>query len=325
MKRIGVLSVVVSALVFLLQGAARCQEQSSSYTVSVVAARTSIFSGQEVEVTLSVANESDRPGPVINRSDLVGEKSFVCAAPPTSGSGEWRGEWATAAAPTPKGKLSLFPGETFTMSTVLSFPAAVTEGVRAVYLEWRGRGGALEGLRSDQLMFAIQDGTKPVATVDTSMGSIVLELWPDKAPNHVANFVDLAQKQFWDSKVFHRVIRGFMVQTGCPNGDGTGGPGYTIPDEFNETPFKKGVLGMAKTGAPDSAGSQFFVCVGDALHLNNKYTAFGRVLEGQDVADRISNVATAENDRPAEVIRVKRVRVALPKRYVNPEITKTGK
>ncbi|MAG56773.1 MAG: peptidylprolyl isomerase [Planctomycetes bacterium] len=181
----------------------------------------------------------------------------------------------------------------------------------------------MKDFRSNQVVLTLQDGKRPIATVETSEGTIVLELWPEKAPNHVANFITLAnERKFYDKRIFHRVIRGFMVQTGCPEGTGTGSPGYTIPDEFNDTSFRKGILGMAKTGAPNSAGCQFFVMVADKTHLDGKYTAFGRVLEGQDVADKISNVR-AQQDRPLQDVKLKKVRVALPKGYVNPKIKKS--
>lgn len=324
MSRIGLAMLALGALILTAPATAQ-EEKAPPYTVSVKAARTSLFPGQEVEVTVTVTNEGEKPGPEVLRASLVGKKSFVCAAPPTDGGENWSGEWADVLGDVPEGGISLHPGESFSTTARMKFPDAVADGARAIYLEWRGR-GVMTGAEANQLIFTVQDGKNPVATVETSMGNIVLELWPDKAPNHVANFVDLAQKKFWDDRIFHRVIRGFMVQTGCPNGDGSGDPGYTIPDEFNDTPFKKGVLGMAKRPSPNSAGSQFFVCVADALTLNGKYTAFGRVLEGQDVADRISNVSTHSagptKDRPLEEVKLKRVRVVLPKGYEKPEIKK---
>jgi peptidyl-prolyl cis-trans isomerase B (cyclophilin B) len=140
------------------------------------------------------------------------------------------------------------------------------------------------------------------ATMVTTMGTIELELWPDKAPKHVANFKKLADSKFYDNLIFHRVIPGFMVQTGCPQGSGMGGPGWKVAAEFNKEPFKKGVLGMARSNDPDSAGSQFFICVADAAHLTGQYTAFGKVTAGQDVADAIAAVKRDRNDRPLEKV-----------------------
>ena len=146
----------------------------------------------------------------------------------------------------------------------------------------------------------------PTATIETSQGNIQLELWPDKAPAHVDNFVKLAEQGFYDGLVFHRVIPDFMVQTGCPQGMGTGGPGWNVDAEFNDAPFMKGVLGMARSQDPNSAGSQFFICVADTAHLTGQYTAFGKVTEGQDVADAISSVDRDGSDRPlAEVVMTK--------------------
>jgi len=149
----------------------------------------------------------------------------------------------------------------------------------------------------------------PTVTIETSKGTIECELWPDKAPGHVDNFKKLADKGFYDGLIFHRVIPNFMVQTGCPQGTGTGGPGYNIDAEFNDADFKKGTLGMARAQDPNSAGSQFFICVADTPHLNRQYTAFGAVTSGQDVADAISGVSKNHSDRPDEEIKMVSVQV----------------
>ena len=149
----------------------------------------------------------------------------------------------------------------------------------------------------------------PTATIETSLGTIQLELWPEKAPNHVENFLKLAEKGFYDGLLFHRVIPGFMIQTGCPDGTGTGGPGWKVKAEFNNAPFLKGVLGMARSNDPNSAGSQFFICVADASHLTGQYTAFGKVTSGQDVADKISKVERSRQDRPLADIKMTSVKV----------------
>ena len=134
-----------------------------------------------------------------------------------------------------------------------------------------------------------------VVTVE-NRGEFTLELWPQDAPNHVKNFLDLARKGFYDGQRVHRVEPGFVVQFGDPQTKtlplsdpriGTGGPGYTIKAEFNRRPFERGVLGMARAQDPDSAGSQVYIMLGSAPHLNGKYTAFGRVTSGMDVVDRI--------------------------------------
>jgi len=148
------------------------------------------------------------------------------------------------------------------------------------------------------------------ATLETSEGAIEIELWPDIAPRHVANFEKLASSGFYDDLIFHRVIPDFMIQTGCPQGTGTGGPGWKVAAEFNDRPFEKGVVGMARAQDPDSAGSQFFICVADSPWLTGQYTAFGRVTAGQDVADAISAVARDRGDRPLETVRLERVTVA---------------
>ena len=150
---------------------------------------------------------------------------------------------------------------------------------------------------------------KTTATITTSQGEIQVELWPDKAPKHVENFKKLADEGFYDDLIFHRVIPDFMVQTGCPQGTGTGGPGWNVSAEFNDAPFEKGVLGMARASDPNSAGSQFFICVADSPWLNGQYTAFGKVTSGQDVADAISAAPRDGRDRPLEEIALEKVRV----------------
>jgi peptidyl-prolyl cis-trans isomerase B (cyclophilin B) len=162
------------------------------------------------------------------------------------------------------------------------------------------------------------EATNPRATIETKFGEIELELFPDKAPGHVKNFLDLARKGFYDGTTFHRVIPGFMIQGGDPNTKdkeaprerhGTGGPGYTIKAEFNETPHKRGVLSMARSQDPNSAGCQFFICVSDAGFLDRQYTAFGQVVSGMEAADKVVNAARDARDNPKERIDMK-IRVA---------------
>lgn len=149
-----------------------------------------------------------------------------------------------------------------------------------------------------------------MATIETSQGTIEVELWPDKAPNHIENFKKLAADGFYDGLKFHRVIPDFMIQTGCPDGTGMGGPGWNVDAEFNDASFTKGTLGMARSSEPNSAGSQFFVCVADCDWLDGEYTAFGTVTSGQEVADAIAAVPRGPNDRPREDIVMERVIVA---------------
>jgi peptidyl-prolyl cis-trans isomerase B (cyclophilin B) len=141
----------------------------------------------------------------------------------------------------------------------------------------------------------------PTAVIETTEGTINVEFWNDVAPGHVKNFTDLAKKGFYNGLIFHRVIPGFMIQGGCPDGTGTGGPGYQIKAEFNRRPDRKhtrGVLSMARSSNPDSAGSQFFVMHQDSTHLDGQYSAFGKVTSGIEVVDKIVSVPTGANDRP---------------------------
>jgi peptidyl-prolyl cis-trans isomerase B (cyclophilin B) len=149
-------------------------------------------------------------------------------------------------------------------------------------------------MNNPQITITMEDG-----------GVIVAELYPDKAPNTVNNFICLVEEGFYDGVIFHRVIENFMIQGGDPEGTGRGGPGYSIKGEFynnnfplNDIVHERGVLSMARTPMPDSAGSQFFIMVEDSPHLDNDYAAFGRVIEGMDVVDAIVSVDTDRNDKP---------------------------
>jgi peptidyl-prolyl cis-trans isomerase B (cyclophilin B) len=156
------------------------------------------------------------------------------------------------------------------------------------------------------------------AVIETKFGEIEIEFLSEKAPGHVKNFLDLARKGFYDGTTFHRVIPGFMIQGGCPNtkdakasksAHGTGGPGYTIKAEFNDTLHKRGVVSMARAQDPNSAGSQFFICVADSSFLDRQYSAFGRVVRGIEVADKIVSAARDGRDNPNDRIDMK-LRVA---------------
>lgn len=156
----------------------------------------------------------------------------------------------------------------------------------------------------------------PVVTIEMENGNIIkAELFPEIAPNTVRNFISLIKKGFYDGVIFHRVIPGFMIQGGDPQGSGMGGPGYTIKGEFTANGFAnnlkhdKGVLSMARTSAPNSAGSQFFIMVEKAPHLDGQYASFGKVIEGINEVDRIVSVKTNYSDKPLEDQRMKRVTV----------------
>ncbi len=150
------------------------------------------------------------------------------------------------------------------------------------------------------------------AVIETKFGSITLKFFPDVAPGHVKNFIDLARKGSYNGTTFHRVIPGFMIQGGDPNTKnpdrskhGMGGPGYTIKAEFNEKPHKRGTLSMARAGHPDSAGSQFFICVKDSPSLDRNYTVFGEVESGMEAADKIVSQPKDPNDNPLDRVEMK--------------------
>ena len=150
------------------------------------------------------------------------------------------------------------------------------------------------------------------AVIETTFGTITLKFFPDVAPGHVKNFVDLAKKGVYDGTIFHRIIPGFMIQGGDPNTKGTdtrtygmGGPGYTIKAEFSDKPHKRGILSMARAQHPDSAGSQFFVVVKDSPFLDRQYTVFGEVVEGMDAVDKIVGLPRDARDLPNERVEMK--------------------
>ena len=156
----------------------------------------------------------------------------------------------------------------------------------------------------------------PIVTFEMENGGIIrAELYPEVAPNSVNNYISLIKKGFYDGLIFHRVIPGFMIQGGCPDGTGMGGPGYGIKGEFERNRFKndlkhdRGVLSMARSMRPDSAGSQFFMMVAKAPHLDKDYAGFGMVIEGMDVADAIVAVKANGSDKPLEPQRIKTVTV----------------
>ncbi len=137
----------------------------------------------------------------------------------------------------------------------------------------------------------------PKAVISTSQGDMTVELWNDVAPNHVENFLKLGRSGFYDNLKFHRIVPDFVVQGGCPRGDGTGNPGWTVKAEFNERPHRPGTLSMARSQDPDSAGSQFFICLTreHCQHLDGQYTAFGQVTEGMDVVKALGGVKVDED------------------------------
>ncbi|MCR5684798.1 MAG: peptidylprolyl isomerase [Lachnospiraceae bacterium] len=158
--------------------------------------------------------------------------------------------------------------------------------------------------------------SNPIVTFEMNDGKVIrAELYPEIAPNTVNNFISLINKGFYDGLIFHRVIENFMIQGGCPDGNGMGGPGYSIRGEFsgngftNDLKHVRGVLSMARSMNPDSAGSQFFIMHADSPHLDGQYAAFGKVIEGLDVVDAIASTPTDYNDHPYEDQRMKKVSV----------------
>lgn len=168
----------------------------------------------------------------------------------------------------------------------------------------------------------------PIVTFEFENNDVVkAELYPEIAPNTVKNFISLIENNFYDGKIFHRVIQGFMIQGGCPNGNGMGGPGYKIKGEFSGNGFKNdlkheaGVLSMARSGHPDSAGSQFFIMHEKSPHLDGQYAAFGKVIEGMDIVNKIAQTETDYSDRPLKEVKLNKVTVeTFGENYPQPEI-----
>ncbi len=164
--------------------------------------------------------------------------------------------------------------------------------------------------------------TDEVAVIKTSEGEMVIRFWPDVAPKTVENFKKLAQKGFYDGTAFHRIMKGFMIQGGDPltkdarseHSWGTGGPGYSIRAEFNDRPHVRGVISMARSQNPDSAGSQFFICLADAKFLDRQYTAFGELIRGDDVLEKLGNTPTqsgggGEKSKPISRVGVESIKI----------------
>jgi len=148
-----------------------------------------------------------------------------------------------------------------------------------------------------------------VAVVETSMGTFKFKFLENKAPGTCENFIDLTNKGFYNGLIFHRIIPNFMIQGGCPDGTGMGGPGYQIIAEFNDTKHVPGIVSMARSQHPDSAGSQFFVCTAAVPHLDGQYTAFGEVIEGYNVVDKIGKVQTGAMDKPLEDVVIEKITI----------------
>jgi len=168
----------------------------------------------------------------------------------------------------------------------------------------------------------MQPTAAPQVTLHTTAGDLTVELWPDVAPRTVENFVKLSQQGFYDGTAFHRIIKGFMIQGGCPNTKpgasgmpGTGGPGHNVKAEFNDRPHVRGVISMARSQHPDSAGCQFFICHGDARFLDRQYTAFGKLVAGDEVLEAIATIACSgpERSTPSKRVEITKVTVKAAK------------
>ncbi len=313
-------SIHIVTIALLLATIVSAQDVGSKRGVSAVIASSlnSVADFEPVRLQLTISNDSMKPSISFRRSDLMREKCVIAAGP------DRKGKWTAGSKPEIDFDITLTPGESFSTTMDVKVPGGIAPDGAPAMLQWVGV-AALAGVRSNEIPVNLRKSTNPIATIETTEGFIVLELLPERAPNHVVNFMTLAEKGFYDGLKWHRIVRDFVVQTGCPKGDGTGDPGYRIPAEFNALPFTKGVVGMARGGDKDSGGSQWFICVADARSLDNEYTAFARVLEGQAVADRISMLPQkGGSEEPAVDARVKRVSVSPPPEWVRPPLRRVG-
>jgi len=153
------------------------------------------------------------------------------------------------------------------------------------------------------------DPAGKIGVIDTNKGTIKVKFFPEAAPNTVQSFIYLANKGFYDGLTFHRIIEGFVIQGGCPKGDGTGGPGYRIKAEFNDIEHDLGILSMARSQDPDSAGSQFFICLDRLPHLDENYTVFGEVIDGIEVVRKIGSIDTDMRDRPLREVVIESIKI----------------
>lgn len=180
-----------------------------------------------------------------------------------------------------------------------------------------GAASAADAAKDNEKVSTEKAAASEVAVIKTSKGDMVVEFWPEVAPNTVENFKKLAKQGFYDGTCFHRVIKGFMIQGGDPLTKdaanqarwGTGGPGYQIKAEFSSKPHVRGVLSMARSRDPNSAGSQFFICHGSPSHLNGQYTAFGQLIKGDDVLEAIATAPTGPRDVPVERVEVESIKI----------------
>lgn len=176
------------------------------------------------------------------------------------------------------------------------------------------KGGVLKVPKKDvkSIVFdgtEVGGNTQPVAVIETDFGKIVFRFYFSDAPKHCENFITLAKKGFYNNLTFHRIVRGFVIQGGCPKGDGTGDPGYKIKAEFNSRKHVLGAVAMARAQDPDSAGCQFYICLTDQPNLDGKYTVFGQVIEGIDVVKKIGEVPVGRNDRPNTPVVMKKITI----------------
>ncbi len=278
--------------------------------------------GDEVDVSLELVSPTAMAGEDVRLKITLHSESGRGLAPAMLDSACFRVELSEGDVITPRKeglkKSTVNLGKNVTISRTVNLgPLLEVKGCQTVRAWWE-----YKDLSSEKISFGLFEWPldRVEIVIETEMGNMVAEFFPDKAPRTAGNFVRLAEEGFYDGLCFHRVVPGFMIQGGCPNGEGTGGPGYTIAAEFNDTHHEKGILSMARGENVDSAGSQFFVVHADSPHLDWNYTAFGKLVSGFDVLDKIVAVETtvnpyiaSEQSRPVKPPRIIKMTTRLKK------------
>ena len=287
---------------------------TSPFSISAKAKSAKVALGGEIELEITIKNVGEAEA--LGRPVALSTHSVMIEL-----SGERFGEAKRYLARFPGGiaklkpqaQVAIAPGKSLTGTIKLPTVEAGKLTIKPVYMGFVPH-PRQQGQRPPQPVFGeagvevevtpTEGGGKfAVAKMVTNHGTVRFRFYDEAAPCHVRNFIDLAKREFYKGLTFHRVIKGFMIQGGDPDGDGSGGPGYSIPGEFSRSPkytHRPGAIAAARTSNPHSAGSQFYVCLGSPSHLNGQYTVFGQVYEGQDVINTIGAVETGDADKPKE-------------------------
>ncbi|MEK7270426.1 MAG: peptidylprolyl isomerase [Planctomycetota bacterium] len=298
-------------------GAPADKKDAKPVAVSLAAKKAEVVLGEPIELAVTIENRGDAPVSV--PKPILSSRSVTFLVTFGKSTFEWKRFIKDVYQVEDPARVPLKPGEK--TEAVFAAPS-VAAGDYKIRARVDAPSGALESAEITVKVKPRVEGEKEKrreareleAVVETTHGAFRVRLWPERALGTVWNFAELAGKGFFDNTKIHRIISDFMFQGGDPDGTGMGGPGYSIPAEFNDARHEPGVLSMARTDHPDSAGSQFFVCLGSPSFLDGKYTAFGRVSEGTETLDRFVKIPVVAGDSgessvPKEDVRFKRIRL----------------